>query len=263
MSDSYDILIVDDEPVLIGATKRIFLPENLTVDDAPSADVALDKLQQRRYRLVLSDLMLPGAQGIELLQAIRKSRQDIPVVMITGYATLGSAIESFKNGAFDFLPKPFDVAELLAVTRRALKFSELDPAARQNLSPAEFARHWQVPAEDFTELLTLGQHAWVGLMRNGSARIGAGESFRGVGDSVRAVELPKAGEDTLQGNECARVITEDGLVHRLWAPLSGTIFEANHAWDSDAGSPESVTETWLLGVVPSNLENESGNLTAR
>jgi DNA-binding NtrC family response regulator len=119
MRSGFDVLLVEDEPVVREAAARILRPEGLTLDRVEDVDGALARLRKADYRLVLSDLMLPGFSGFDLLERVTGERPQLPVILITGYATIENALAAFKKGAFDFLPKPFDVAELLGVVRRA------------------------------------------------------------------------------------------------------------------------------------------------
>jgi len=123
----FDILVVDDEPVVLAAARKVLEPEGLSVDDAADAGVALKKLKRHTYGAVLCDLKLPGDGAPALLDFAREHLPNTPVVVITGYATQKSAMQSFNSGAFDFLPKPFDVDELLAVVRRALDRAKREP----------------------------------------------------------------------------------------------------------------------------------------
>lgn len=263
MTRRIDMLVIDDEPVLLSAIRKICTPEGLMVDEASTAEQGLAKLAENRYRLVLSDLMLPGVGGIGVLEAARREHPEMPVVMITGYATLNRAVECFRNGAFDLIPKPFDVAELLAVVHRALGFSELEESQRSAVSLERFAGERRFTDGEPASLYALGQHSWVSLESNGSTRIGVGESFRTIRSKFETVRLPAIADETLQGNECARFTTTDGLVHRVWAPLSGKVVEVNHAWEWDCPAAETISNRWLLGTVPSDLENELQKLTRR
>ena len=124
MRAGYDVLLVEDEAVVRAAVERILRPEGLTLDRVEDVDGALARLRKVEHRVVLSDLMLPGFSGFDLLERVTGERPQVPVILITGYATIENALAAFKKGAFDFLPKPFDVPELLGVVRRALKAVE-------------------------------------------------------------------------------------------------------------------------------------------
>jgi CheY-like chemotaxis protein len=243
MTGWIDMLVIDDEPVLLGAIRKICTPEGLLVDEASTAEQGLAKLAENRYRLVLSDLMLPGVGGIGVLDAAQREHPGMPVVIITGFATLDRAVECFSHGAFDVIPKPFDVAELLAAVRRALDFSELDESKRHEVNLEEFAGERRFTDGGPTGLFALGQHAWVSLEPNGSTRIGVGESFGSIERGLEAVRLPAVADETLQGNECARFTTTDGLVHRVWAPLSGNDLEPLAGRDRAERSGERTAKT--------------------
>jgi glycine cleavage system H lipoate-binding protein/CheY-like chemotaxis protein len=231
------------------------------VDCTEEVADAVARLRQTDYRVVLSDLMLPGFSGFDLLDRVASDRPSVPVVLITGYATIENALHAFERGAFDFLPKPFDVAELLGVTRRALRASErhwwssLAPA-RALLAPAELAAR--------SGLRFLGQHAWAEL---GAARVtcGVAETFPGLLGEIVDLRLPEPGEMVTQGLACAEIATADDAIHRVWAPLSGTVVETNSEL---AGDPELLNRApfssgWLTRIVPAALEEQLGALTLR
>jgi glycine cleavage system H lipoate-binding protein len=168
--------------------------------------------------------------------------------MITGYATLESAVQSFRSGAFDFLPKPFDIGELLGVVNRALCLSEPGRAPSPSVSGA----------------YTLGLNAWASLEPDGTARVGMGESFAGLRDKVRTMDLPTVSEEILQGRMCARILTSKEAVHVVWAPLSGRVVEANSALTlGNHRDVNGAARTWLVRIVPTDLEGELPNLKHR
>ncbi len=106
---------------MIGAcVRRVLEAEGLEVFVVPDATQALEVLARGRCRLVLCDLMLPDRSGLELIRELHAVRPEVPLVVITGYATAANEAQARQAGASDFLPKPFDDAELLAVVRRAL-----------------------------------------------------------------------------------------------------------------------------------------------
>ena len=193
MRAPFDVLLVEDEPVVREAAARILRPEGLTLDRVEDVDGALARLRRVEHRVVLSDLMLPGFSGFDLLERVTGERPHLPVILITGYATIENALAAFKKGAFDYLPKPFDVAELLGLV------------------------------------------------------------------------LPQKGARLTQGLACAEIATADESIHRIWAPLSGTVLEINPAIlaDPDLLNRAPFTSGWLARVAPSDLETELDALTRR
>ena len=118
--EDWDVLVVDDEPVVCDAISLVLAREGVRVALAPSAEAALVHPALPGCRLVVTDLMLPGRSGIDLVRAIHVIHPALPVVVISGYATRENAGRALEAGATAFLAKPFDTSELLAVVRRAL-----------------------------------------------------------------------------------------------------------------------------------------------
>jgi DNA-binding NtrC family response regulator len=121
MSESWDVLVIDDERVVRDAVKRVLVEEGLRVAAAADGASGLTHPALTTCKLVLVDLILPDRSGIEVLRALRAAQPRLPVVVITGYATHESTRRAFEAGAVDYLPKPFEAAELLAVVHRALE----------------------------------------------------------------------------------------------------------------------------------------------
>ena len=120
MNGVVDVLIVDDEPVVREAVSRVLREEGMNVASAPDAESALAHPALASCRLVICDMMLPGLSGLEAVAAFRQRRPELPVVMITGYATAEHESRSYEVGATAFLAKPFDDSELMTLVRRAM-----------------------------------------------------------------------------------------------------------------------------------------------
>jgi len=116
-SAKHNVLVVDDEPIICHSVRRILAKQSCAVDEAFDADAALRKMKLGKYDLVILDLKMPKRSGMEVLQAIKTQYPDVPVVMVTGYASIETAIEATKLGAANFIPKPFTPAELSKVTQ--------------------------------------------------------------------------------------------------------------------------------------------------
>lgn len=115
-----DILVVDDEVVICKSCEKIFKRAGHNTVYATGGVDALGILESREFDVVFTDLKMMDMGGMEVLRTIRQKYPDTLVVIITGYATIASAVETMRYGAFDYLPKPFTPAELLAVLNKAL-----------------------------------------------------------------------------------------------------------------------------------------------
>ncbi|UCF63389.1 MAG: response regulator [bacterium] len=116
------ILVVDDEELIIQLLSDYLSDLGYQVETAYSSEEVLDKLNDGfDFDLVLSDINLPGKSGIELLRIIKELKTDIPVVLLTGLKTLDNAISAVKNGAADYITKPFELKSVRQVVERILK----------------------------------------------------------------------------------------------------------------------------------------------
>ena len=120
MEDKSRILVVDDEEVIRSGCKEILEMNDFSVDVAENGVEGFDKIKAESFDIVLTDIMMPEMDGMELLDEIKKLDQDVVVIVITGYATLENAINAGRKGAYDYLPKPFNPDELLAKIERGL-----------------------------------------------------------------------------------------------------------------------------------------------
>jgi len=115
------ILIVDDELVICKSCEKIFRRSGHSVSYATSGKEAIKLLAEETFDVVFTDLKMMDVGGMEVLQTVKQKYPDTVVVVITGYATIASAVETMRGGAFDYLPKPFTPNELLAVLDRAME----------------------------------------------------------------------------------------------------------------------------------------------
>jgi len=118
-----DILVIDDEVAVNNNIRKILSKKGFIVDQALTKAEALDKIEEKAYTLVLLDLKIPEVKGLELLKAIRDQRPEAMVVIITGYASIETAVESSRLGAVDYLAKPFTPDEVRNVTERAFRLA--------------------------------------------------------------------------------------------------------------------------------------------
>lgn len=127
----YNILVVDDEKNILKVVSMTLKANQYDVDTARSSEEAIEKFNRLSYDLVITDLKLPGKTGIDLLAYIKAREPDLPVIMITAYGTIETAILAMKNGAFNYLTKPVNPDELLTVIKEAIEKLEL---RRENIT---------------------------------------------------------------------------------------------------------------------------------
>ncbi len=123
MPNQTNILVIDDEQVMRDGCSRILSREGWSILCAENGSRGLEEINRRPHGIdvILLDLMMPGMSGMEVLDQIRAFDPNLLVIVITGYATVESAVEAMKKGAYDFIPKPFTPDQLRIVVRRALE----------------------------------------------------------------------------------------------------------------------------------------------
>ena len=114
------ILVVDDDRANLASLERIFLREDLEVLVAHNGKEALDILRRQQVGVCLTDLMMPGVSGLDLLRAAKKVSPETEVILMTAFGTVEKAVEAMRDGAWDFVTKPFKRIQIVRAVRRAL-----------------------------------------------------------------------------------------------------------------------------------------------
>ncbi|MBW2529551.1 MAG: EAL domain-containing protein [Deltaproteobacteria bacterium] len=130
------VLVVDDEPSVRRMLTRLVSAAGYEVDTAPDGHGAQQLLTENAYELVISDVAMPGMDGIELLQMVRRHDLDLPVILVTGQPSLQSAVRAIEYGTFRYLPKPFSPVELTQAVRQAVQMHRMARLKRQALALA-------------------------------------------------------------------------------------------------------------------------------
>lgn len=254
MPENVKILVVDDELPVCKSIASTLSDRYTVVDTALSGEEALKKDGATPYDVVVSDLMMPGISGMDLLAGLKRRRPEVLVILVTGYPSIRTAVQSIRMGAFDYLPKPFTPVELRSMVARAL-------ATRLLAGPAA--------DEDsvFTGTIPEGRHAiqgnsWVEVGADGIARVGPHHALTLPIRRIQTVEPPKAGELRYQGEVCLRITDGKQMVHRLWTPVTGEVMEVNDRLQEEPALlvTDPYGAGWVLTIRPSNLEADLKNL---
>src|SRR5207248_926926 len=192
MSEPATLLVADDDPGLRESLERTLTREGYRVILASDGNAALERLQAGGIDLVLTDLKMPGLTGIEVLRAAKAIAPDVDVILLTAFGTVEEAVKAMKEGAYDFLTKPFQRAQVLRLIRQALERRELiqqNRALRQRLddllrqgvvigsSPA--FRRMMTLVEEVADLSPVTQPKILRVLQEGEfERLGATKSIR-------------------------------------------------------------------------------------
>ena len=119
MSRSETVWIVDDDRSIRWVLEKALQQEGMSTQSFDSADGVLGRLSRQQPDVIISDIRMPGSSGLELLSSIREMHPRLPVIIMTAHSDLDSAVASYQGGAFEYLPKPFDVDEAVSLVKRA------------------------------------------------------------------------------------------------------------------------------------------------
>ena len=144
MSRTETVWIVDDDRSIRWVLEKALQQEGMTTVSFENADSVLQKLTRQQPDVIISDIRMPGASGLDLLAKLREQYPRLPVIIMTAHSDLDSAVASYQGGAFEYLPKPFDVDEAVSLVKRALQHAQ----EQQSLAaPAEVPRTPEIIGE--------------------------------------------------------------------------------------------------------------------
>jgi DNA-binding response OmpR family regulator len=256
------ILAVDDEEIVLGSFRKILVLAGYAIDTVETGSEALGLIRKNDYDFVFTDLKMPEMDGVEVTKAVKHLRPDIDVIVITGYASIETAVETVSYGAMAYIEKPFTEDELLAFVKKALikrqanleknmrhKIRLIKPGTRESESKFEL----NVPAGIFIS----PQHAWAKILSNGAVRIGLDDLIRKVFDKVDQVVLPEAAQKVTRGETLFSLRYGDYSLD-IPAPLSGRVISVNteHAEHPEWLAVKPFELSWMCGIEPSDLSSE-------
>jgi len=260
------ILAVDDEAVVLDSFRRILVLEGYSVDTVEHGPEALGLVQRNDYDFVFTDLKMPDMDGVEVVKSVKHLRPDVDVVVITGYGSIETAVQTLQHGACEYVQKPFTADELGEFAKKILikREARMEAARRPNVRVVSPEMAEVVPASEFCvpggAFLSTG-HAWVRIEPEGQVRIGIDDFISKALGTVNEVILPERGKVVRQGEPLFTLKGDAGVVH-VAAPLSGRVEHDNHGLKSDPiellHSP--YDRGWVCLMTPSDLATELTSL---
>jgi DNA-binding NtrC family response regulator len=149
------VLVVDDEAAIVSLLSTVLREKGWDVTEARSGTEGIDLLDRSRFDVILTDLVMPGDSGIDLLRASKEVRPDVEVILMTGCATAETAIEAMRNGAFHYIMKPLKIEEVVNLVEKAYSQQQLQRENRFLKSEIRAAHHVQSVVGDSEPVLGL------------------------------------------------------------------------------------------------------------
>lgn len=261
------ILVVDDEEIVHASIKRILSRLGHEVEGAMTAAEGLRMMAQGGYDAIITDLMMPEMNGLEMLEAMAKQEIRTPVIMVTGYPTIKTAIQAMNLGAVDYVPKPFTRKELLGPLNRAVRSArETDapatspdqslgqaPDEAQGMTPDQAADGQVSIQPQVGDRFVLPEHSWMVYGQDGLVSVGIEPGFLRRIPAVDRIEAPAIDHMVEQGLP-GFTLTGGDEIHEVFMPLSGRVRELNRAATDDPAKLSG--DDWLIKVLPADLEAE-------
>ncbi len=260
------ILCVDDEEVILDSFRKILVLDGYNVDTVETGQEALGLIQQRHYDFVFTDLKMPHMSGTDVAKSVKHLRPDIDVVIVTGYASVDTAVECMKHGAMDYVEKPFSEDELRLFVRHALIrrqdriLKQLQPRVHVTGSPDTAPTadgEFSIPGG----VLVSTGHCWAALAEDGTAKIGVDDFARKAVGEIDSVGLPEAGQKVKAGEPLFSIARGDRRI-TFHAPISGTVVGVNEALSGEPGAiaGSAYGGNWVCMIEGDDLDSELGSL---
>lgn len=261
MKEYKDILIIDDEEVILDAISKIVSYEGYTSDACQNVVNALTKLDNRKYKLIICDIMMPGKDGFELLEIVRQKRIMTPVVITTGFSTLENAVKALYEGAIGFIPKPFSIEELTSIMNRGFEYGKFIENSIENIADTNSTLIDFVPCPP--RYYRLGFDSWMNKAEEGIVTIGITDLFLKSIGMINQIEFMKIEESIYQGGNCLKIMDSNENCHQLLAPISGKIIDINEKVivNKSLLEKDPYFTGWIYKMIPTNLEPELNNIT--
>ncbi len=261
------ILCVDDEEVILGSFRKILVLDGYSVDTVENGQEALGLIQKHHYDFVFTDLKMPMMDGVEVCKSVKHLRPDIDVIIITGYASIETAVETMKYGALDYVEKPFTEDELIEFVRKSL-IKRQDKIQKQ-LKPKVHITH--LPAsDDFIQgefsipggVFIARNHTWVSMNQEGIAKVGIDDFALKLIGKIDSLELPNLGM-TIKAGQPLFTIKQGNRTVTFSSPISGKVAQINTLLQNniDALDITPYERNWVCALDAENLDNEIKEMT--
>ncbi len=260
------ILCVDDEAIILDSFRKILVLDGYSIDTVEKGQEALHLVQSNHYDFLFTDLKMPEMDGVDVAKGVKHLRPDIDVIIITGYATVETAVEVMKFGAMDYVQKPFTEDELLEFTKKSL-LKRQDRINKQ-LRPKVHISHvtgekydtsgeFAIPGGVFISK----DHCWAEIDQDGNVKIGLDDFAKKIIGKIDSIDFPNLGMNTKVGQPLFSI--KQGRRRIIFSsPISGNVTVINETLEDDIELLElsPYDQNWICKIDAENLDIEIRDL---
>jgi FixJ family two-component response regulator len=256
------ILCVDDESIILDSFRKILVLAGYSVDTVETGKEVLGLIQKQDYDFVFTDLKMPEMDGVEVTKAVKHLRPDIDVIVITGYATIETAVETMKFGAMDYVQKPFTEDELIEFVSKAFirrndriekqmkpKVHLVTHSTKESSSKHEF----NIPAGFFIS----ENHTWLNIEMNGIVKVGVDDFIRKTIGKINEFNIPKVNQLIKKGDALFQ-LKGDTFNFNIPSPVSGkiTLLNTENIENPEWIAIKPLELSWICCIEPEKLSEE-------
>ncbi len=260
------ILAVDDEEIILSSFRKILVIAGYSVDTVETGQEALGLVQKHNYDFVFTDLKMPAMSGVDVCKSVKHLRPDIDVIIITGYASVDTAVETMKFGAMDYVEKPFTEDELVAMVNKFL-IKRQDRINKQLKAKVHITNLETLGAQDSVDFAIPGGvfispgHCWAGINDDGMVNVGIDDFANKIIGKINSIEMPNLGMEVRQG-QLLFSINQGTTSIPFNAPISGKVTKINRQLADNVDELEMTPydNNWICQIDASALDEELVNL---
>ena len=256
------ILCVDDETVILDSFRKILVLDGYAVDTVENGKEALGLVQIHSYDFVFTDLKMPGMDGVEVTKAVKHIRPDIDVIIITGYATVETAVECMKYGAMDYVQKPFTEDELLDFTKKSLikREDKIGKMLKPKVQITQFKETGSMKTPEFQipgGVFISDGHCWANVGEDGTVKVGLDDFAKKIIGKIDSIGLPNLGMNVKKDQSLFTI--EQGTRNISFnSPVSGKVKEVNKFINDEIDSLNLTVydQNWICEIDADELDSE-------
>lgn len=260
------ILAVDDEEIILNSFRKILVISGYSVDTVETGQEALSLVQKNNYDFVFTDLKMPAMSGVDVCKSVKHLRPDIDVIIITGYASVDTAVETMKFGAMDYVEKPFTEDELNAMVNKFLikRQERINKQLKTNVRITNLETGAIPNSVDFSipgGVFISSGHCWAGINDDGMVNVGIDDFAKKIIGKFDSLEMPELGKHVQEGQLLFSIIQGKSSIP-FNAPISGKVAAINTplADNVDELEKTSYNGNWICQIDASSLDEELGSL---